>query len=70
MIIKITRLIIKDSKVVSKKPILFNTDRVITIEPNDYYGGGCYIRHVSAMVDSFYCTETLEEIEELIKNAK
>jgi hypothetical protein len=47
-------------------PILFNTNEIIYAEEDEK--GGTLITYKEAMVDSFSCKETLEEIYKLIND--
>lgn len=59
--------------------ILFQTDQMTTAKLLDQIGDYTRptelefpitsVRYIEAMANGFYCTESVEEIEELIKNA-
>lgn len=51
-----------------KEIILFNTNEMITAEPNE--DGTTTIKYKKAMVDSFQCEETLEEVYDAINNSE
>jgi hypothetical protein len=75
-IIKITRQVwatidptktgIDNLKLDREYPILFNTNEIIYAEEDGK--GGTLITYKEAMVDSFSCKETLEEIYKLINH--
>lgn len=52
-----------------EKQILFNTNEMISCSNNDDIIGS-FLQYKRALVGHYYIKETIEEIEELINNAK
>lgn len=57
--------------IIKKSEILFNTNEMIMASKFEIADGiiGSYIQYKRAMVDAIYCEQTIEQLEELIKNA-